>query len=545
MCWLILLIPNIYTVCVSVDLFGYPLRKAIYFGVVVFFLLLPATVLRRRTYFLVEGIIGLLWMPIEMASLYLNRASVSIPFLKNCLETNRTEMMEVASSVWPLLSVFLILCAVYVISVSRMENTHFFRRTVNLAVWTCIPVLAVSGIITMLAIHPIRLSNGHFDVLMKENIKLVVLKFYKIYPYNIYCNVCGLMAENRRERDFNAELKDFSFGLEQKIDSLEEHYILVLGEAARYDRFSRNGYSRPTSPALDTISNLFSLSNIYSQANFTSLSIPLLLTRADVKRVEIAKREKTIVDAFAEAGFQTAWISNQANTIFENRIAEDDHIYSSDFYSPTSIQFDDRLISSLNTLSEEHPVRKTFYVLHLWGSHFRYNERYPSEFCVFKPAMQSSDGFSVCTAEKKEILDNSYDNTIVYTDYVLSQIINVLRKQNGACGMLYISDHGENLCDDERNLALHSSYEGTEQESHIPCFVWLSSSYCDSYPEKVAALTENVDSQVSSDVIFYSLADLGDLEAIVDSTKSIFSEKLRSQDEIYMLNGLGTLTRIK
>ena len=178
------------------------------------------------------------------------------------------------------------------------------------------------------------------------------------------------------------------------------------------------------------------------------------------------------------------------------------------------------------------------------GSHFKYDQRYPAEYERFTPAVTSSDGYAVLSVENKLRIINAYDNTILYTDYVIGRSINLLRQQSGCCALIYVSDHGENLFDDERNLSVHGSYEGTIHEAHVPCFIWLSDEFQKVYPNKVAALKTNLNKQIQSDVIFYSLADMGNLLEIANPAKSIFSRTLAEQDTIRMMTGKGQIQTI-
>lgn len=91
--------------------------------------------------------------------------------------------------------------------------------------------------------------------------------------------------------------------------------------------------------------------------------------------------------------------------------------------------------------------QKLFIVLHAYGSHFNYKERYPESMSVFKP-----DNLTDAKYENKEYLMNAYDNTIRYTDGFLASLITLLQKTNSFSAMLYTSDHGEDIFDDNRKL---------------------------------------------------------------------------------------------
>lgn len=543
-CMLISLLPNIACMILSTDINYSWIKEVGYLIVVLICFLLPMTFLKRRTYFIVEGILGLFWGGIEIASLYLNGMTVSPHFMAIIFETNRIEATELLSSVCPLLIIVIGTWIVYWWLVVKMENDYILPSVLRKITWICLPILAILGVVCSLFLLPNR-SN---DCYPKDNLLIAMdktaMKFQKIYPWDIYLASISYFKEQMYIHELDEQLETFHFGIIPQNDTIEEHYILIIGEAARYDHFHINGYSRLTSPSLDTIASLYSMGNCYSEANLTRNAVNLMITRADLDNRERAFREKSILEAFAEAGYQTAWLSCQTLMDFEKRIA-----LTADYYyeqvSTAKAQLDSILPYKAQILFDSLPARKSFYIFHPLGSHLKYDQRYSKDFEQFAPSVTSRDGYAVLSAENKDRIINAYDNTILYTDYMISRSIDVLRHQKGLRGLIYVSDHGENLFDDERELSVHGSYEGSIYEAHVPCFVWLSDEFKNAYPDKIAALKANLDKQIQSDVIFYSLADMGNLNKIVNSEKSIFSPSLVEQDTIRMMTGNGTIKIIK
>lgn len=538
-CLQILLVPNIACMTMSSDL-TYSWAKEIgYLAVVLFLLLLPMTFLKRRTYFIAEGVLGLLWMPVELSSLYLNRMTTSHYFIGIVMETNWIEAREVLVSVWPLVVVMVLIWAVYITMVFHMKNEWMLTMPFRKLTWIGVPLMIVVG----MAGSYFLLPKGRGNILETLNVtsRKLAMKFYKIYPYDIYLVSRQYIQEKKHLDDLSKELENFRFGITPKTDDNEEHYILVIGEAARYDHFHINGYNRDTSPSLDVTTNLFSLSSLYSNANLTHNVFPIMLTRADILHTDRGAAERSIAEAYQEGGFQTAWLSSQPMMVYSTRIAleMDYHKAAISGLDGGSAEPDSVLCDWTAELFDHHPAQKSFYVLHMLGSHLKYDQRYPKEYEFFKPAIQASDGYSVLSVNNKDKVVNAYDNTIRYTDHVLGRLIDLLRKQNGIRALIYVSDHGENLFDDEREYSVHGTYEGTEYEAHAPCFIWLSEEYKAAYPEKVKALEQNLHKQVQSDVLFYSLADMGGLREIVVPEKSFFSPELQPQDTIRMITGNG------
>ena len=137
-----------------------------------------------------------------------------------------------------------------------------------------------------------------------------------------------------------------------------------------------------------------------------------------------------------------------------------------------------------------------FIVLHTYGSHFNYHERYPAEFRIYTPDKAES----IRQSYKKE-LRNAYDNSIRYTDYVLGEIVDMLKKKEVCASMLYLSDHGEDIFDDARARYLHASPIPTYYQLHIPYIIWFSDDYRAVFPEKYrTAMTKEGDTILGESV---------------------------------------------
>jgi glucan phosphoethanolaminetransferase (alkaline phosphatase superfamily) len=143
---------------------------------------------------------------------------------------------------------------------------------------------------------------------------------------------------------------------------------------------------------------------------------------------------------------------------------------------------------------------KHFFVLHTQGSHEVYVDRYPANFNVFQQNANATD---------RERLVNAYDNTILYTDFVLSELIDFLARLPGTSALLYVADHGENLADDSRRLKGH--FFNNKYDLPIAGVFWFSDSFASRYPARVSALMANARARVNTRAIFYTLADMAAL----------------------------------
>ena len=166
--------------------------------------------------------------------------------------------------------------------------------------------------------------------------------------------------------------------------------MLVIGETARYGNFGINGYARNTTPRLSERTNLISFDSTYAIANLTTVSVPFILSRATPQTTEIFNKEKSVVEAFQEAGYHTAWIANQSfgNKLLMPISSSCDYTH----YLPADItnhqNLDIKLLDYLQPLLDKEKGRQ-FIVLHSLGCHFKYNCRHPKEFAQFQPDLNS------------------------------------------------------------------------------------------------------------------------------------------------------------
>jgi glucan phosphoethanolaminetransferase (alkaline phosphatase superfamily) len=318
------------------------------------------------------------------------------------------------------------------------------------------------------------------------------------------------------DRDESAERRDdFHFGAHRDALTERETYVMVVGETARADRWSVTGYERDTSPGLSRESNLVAFRDVITPWTVTQKSVPLMLTRATVDDFDVALEERSIISAYHESGFTTFWLTSQAFDQFAGYI----HLLAgdADHLAYHSRVFDRELLDTIDEIFAEEDG-DLFIVLHTMGSHIEYANRYPPEFRRFPV---SGD------RPYREILNNEFDNSILYTDTFLTELIGRLRGRTGVSALLYCSDHGENLMDDERNLVGHNYTN--QYDTQIPLFFWYSNEYARVFPEKVANAASHSSDPLSTENVFHSLADMGGVRFQgLDLELSIFQSSLRA-----------------
>lgn len=356
----------------------------------------------------------------------------------------------------------------------------------------------------------------------------------QLYPVNVCYNLYLAFERNAASENYREVSRDFKFDARSEHSATApEVYVMVVGETARAHNFSLYGYPRNTNPLLSKTPGIKAFPNVTTQSNTTHKSVPMLLSAASAEDFERLFHEKGILAAFKEAGFHTVFISNQLpNHSFIDFLGEqaDEHYFLKKEDASQGNHYDEDLLQKLDEIlpladasSSAHyhyRYRKLFVVLHSYGSHFNYQERYPRSFAYFKP-----DSRSEAKPENRRDLLNAYDNTIRYTDYILHGIIERLQKWEGVqtktdgvydqptSAMLYTSDHGENIFDDERSLFLHAAPKASDYELHVPFIIWTSDGFSKQYPDILKALGENRPKQVQSSLsAFHTMLGIGGIQ---------------------------------
>ena len=379
----------------------------------------------------------------------------------------------------------------------------------------------------------------------------------QLYPVNICYNLYLAFERNAASENYKEVSRNFKFDARSEHSATApEVYVMVVGETARAHNFSLYGYPRNTNPLLSKTPGIKAFPNVTTQSNTTHKSVPMLLSAASAEDFERLFHEKGILVAFKEAGFHTVFISNQLpNHSFIDFLGEqaDEHYFlkkedalQGNHYDEDLLQKLDEILPKADASSSAHyhyRYRKLFVVLHSYGSHFNYQERYPRSFAYFKP-----DSRSEAKPENRRDLLNAYDNTIRYTDYILHGIIERLQKWEGVqtktdgvydqptSAMLYTSDHGENIFDDDRHLFLHAAPKASDYELHVPFIIWTSEGFSKQYPDILKALGENRSKQVQSSLsAFHTMLGIGGIQTRYRKDEySVASDKYHPLKLLYL-----------
>ena len=459
----------------------------------------------------------------QLVLLYLfGTGVIAVDMFLNLVTTNSEEVMELLDNLLPaVVGVFVIYLPLLILAVIHIRKKHQISVSFQHHIRKWVMEAGSIGLFCLLACYVV------VDGYRMRN---------QLYPVNVCYNLYLAFERNAASENYQEASRNFRFDARSGHDAeAPEVYVMVVGETARAHNFSLYGYPRNTNPLLSKTPGITVFPDATTQSNTTHKSVPMLLTAASAEDFPRLFHEKGILAAFREAGFHTVFISNQLpNHSFIDFLGEqaDEHYFLKKEESAQGSHYDEDLLQKLDKILPEvdasssihYRYRKLFVVLHTYGSHFNYQERYPRSFAYFKP-----DGRSEAMPENRRDLLNAYDNTIRYTDYILHGIVERLQKwelvqtktRNKPDGiycqptsaMLYTSDHGENIFDDNRKLFLHAAPKASDYELHVPFIIWTSQGFDKKYPKVVKALADNHTKQVQTSLsVFHTLLGIGGIQ---------------------------------
>ena len=311
-------------------------------------------------------------------------------------------------------------------------------------------------------------------------------------PYNFFREIYSY--SDKSNDPFLNPPKDIKHGKE------DVKVVFVLGESVRADHLQLNGYSRQTTPLLMNKKNVVSFKNAYTPLTYTGISVPQILSNKSFS-AEVNHESFSLIDIINNSKLNTCWIGNQTPEIgYETFINNSKTKFLIDPYH-TIYSFNKKYDSALMPIFKKEFLHNDFVLLHMIGSHWYYENRYDSSFAKFKPTIRSK---YVPSNSSQEMI-NSYDNTILYLDNFLSNVIDYLEKKNDNIIMIYVSDHGEFL--GENGKWLHAQ-KGSFRVSQNPAMiVWYSDKFKEKYPYKVKALKGYESTHLPLTKVYHSVLD--------------------------------------
>jgi lipid A ethanolaminephosphotransferase len=349
---------------------------------------------------------------------------------------------------------------------------------------------------------------------------------YLVNPLNSFYAI-GMVAAKPFQRNNQTLLP---MGRDAKVAALKQSdkpplLLLVLGETARMGNFGVNGYERPTTPELAK-ENIISLKGVMSCGTSTATSVPCMFSHLGKEEFEGRKNNyESLIDVLNHAGFAVLWIDNQSGC--KGVCERVPQALTKELEHPTLCKngecFDEIMLHELDqrvqALPADRRAKGVVVVMHQMGSHGpAYYKRVPDNFRRFQPECKSN-ALQECSREQ---VVNSFDNTILYTDYFLAQAIQWLKKSEAtsAPALLYVSDHGESL--GENNVYLHGlPYRvAPDVQKRVPWITWLSPRFEKQSGLINTCLKNKTDAALTHDNYFHSVLGL------MNVSSEVYQEKL-------------------
>lgn len=267
-------------------------------------------------------------------------------------------------------------------------------------------------------------------------------------------------------------------------------YVLVIGESQNRAHMQAYNYHRATTPWLDSMKNdknMLLFTKAYSCHTHTVPTLLYALTAKNQYNNIAVKNAVSVLEVAEAAGFETVWLSNQVKysawdtpvTSIASEANQQKWINSTLGESTNTDYFDGKLIEELEKIKI---TDKMLIVMHLMGNHGSYEQRYPKAF-------EKYDG--------KNTIDK-YDNSIIYNDYVMSQVYKRARKIPNFKGLVYCSDHADAI---DKNLSRDAAQFDFDM-THIPLYIYLSDSYIQNNSAKYKSLEKQKNKLFTNDLLF-------------------------------------------
>jgi len=300
--------------------------------------------------------------------------------------------------------------------------------------------------------------------------------------------------------------------------------IVIIGESTSRWHMQLYNYNRETNPILSGMRDeLYVFNDVISPAVMTIRSLGKALTLSNINEPKI-KNNFSVVQLANAAGYETFWISNQqpvgftesTPTIIATAAKHKQYLASNSYYYSI---YDETLIpeieKALNTTSEQKLI-----FVHLIGTHRIYKKRYPEEFSYFQGVNERT---KIKTEYSKSKV-NEYDNAVKYNDFVVSEIINLVKEKEKNSFVVYFSDHGEEVFDTQ-DFVGHHTQKGSKAMYDIPFISWFSKEYLEAN-QRIDTLKNYKNRKYNTEDFIYSFSDLINVEFEgYDATRSIFNPK--------------------
>jgi len=421
------------------------------------------------------------------------------------------------------------------------ESIEFIQSYIGgFEIFSTLALLAVS----LFCFKRLKNQYASFGVVsVKLSLKIVLLigitlgylKWSTHIIYNLpYLSIKSFIEYSRVSKQLDVYTLDEHGLFEDASSSLGQQnegvYVLILGESTARSHMGLYGYERQTTPRLNSISNsLWTFNDVISPNTHTIESVTKMLTRGNYENLDLTSKGSIIQLANA-AGFKTIWLSNQrpvgVHESLVTKIARSaaEVRFMTTMHGRHNRILDQDLLPELDAILDTPSNQPKFIIVHLSGTHMLYENRYPEDEQVFLDtpniAYKSYDNYRTV---------NHYDNAVLYTDFIINNIIQKIKVLETKSTVLYLSDHGEELFQDA-DFSGHNEDVATKSMYDIPFFLWQSDIY-----KKDKSLTFHANRKYMADDFFHTMAHVLQISStMVDTTRSIFSKSFKIRPRLVL-----------
>lgn len=501
--YILLLVPSLSLIAQNIPVKTMFLGITACFGLLIIIFILSSFMSTKTMRLFYSVLLAFTLIPSAVLLGYLLFAEVllSDTSMTTLFETNPDESKEFMThymSPWIIIGIALYIL-LPVIMIFKMKHISFHRVGDHKRLF----FVCISLLFLCLALEPVAQ-------------RIYFVDFYRTYAdYKIRTKAEEKAIMLRQSEEFEVKLQE---------EKAPQTLVVVIGESLSRHHMSLYGYERNTNPLLNTKKSSLKIYNdITSPQVHTIPALRSILTFADDKHPEYLIQRPSLFELFNRGGYETYHISNQP---FENT----DSSYEP-FFKLANHKFDlskgnqpDGVI--LNTLEETlKDKNRKLIVIHLMGNHTVYRLRYPKSFDFFNHQQHPLQTTFELNDEARTVIDE-YDNSVLYNDYLITTIIEMLEKQSESCAMLYFSDHGDEVYD-YRDFAGHSYEKTSTYMCEVPFIVWTSKTF----NQKRKDLLFRTDRPYSTTDMLYSLSDMAGLKYNgYDDSRSIFSSQFSPRE---------------
>ena len=489
--------------------------------------LIPLLLFPQRTR-QISAVIGLVLWAFSLVSLgyycvYGQEFSQSVIFIM--FESNPAEAREYFSQyfVWWMVPALVIYSAIAWLLWRQVRPIHLSRR----AAWIAVALIAIA-----LFAYP-QIKNINRGVLSSAMAAETIQKRMEpAVPWQMlvgYMQYQEQLAGMQELLDQNRKLPPIMNLVEANAEQ-PKTLVLVIGESTNRQHMSLYGYPRQTTPKLDALRNQLTVFNkVIGPRPYTIEVLQQVLTFADQENPDLYLTTPSLMNIMKQAGYKTFWITNQQtmtkrNTMLTNFSQQtDEQFYLNNSRDQNSRSYDESVLEPFQKVLAD-PAEQKLIIVHLLGTHMKYEYRYPPEFARFNDRAGLADW---ATPDQIPVINN-YDNAVLYNDEVVANLISSFSATNPNGLLVYFSDHGEDVFDSPGHKILGRN-EGrpTEPMYAVPFFTWESESWKKQHPRD---LRKFADRPYQTSHFIHTWADLVGLRFEgFDSTKSLVSKDFKER----------------